>query len=93
MMPYRNIYGESCYCFGWLQADPGSDDFKPTTGGNTVWAKNKRKAISIVNKQQKKFEKENPNYVRLRVNVETVRILKSAEAHREYDFGLYLMTI
>ena len=92
-MPYKNIYGESCYRFGWMQADPGSDDFKPTTGGNTVWATNKRKAISIVNNEQKESEKRNPTYVRLRVNVDTVRILKSAEAHREFDYGLYLMTV
>lgn len=92
-MPYKNIHSESCYCFGWLKAEPGSDDFKPTTGGNTVWAKNKRKAISIVNKEQKQSEKENPTYVRLRVNVETVRILKSAEDHQEFDYGLYLMTV
>jgi hypothetical protein len=29
----------------------------------------------------------------LRVNVDTVRILKSAEAHQEFDYGLYLMTV
>jgi len=92
-MPYKNIYGENCYGFSWLKADPGSNDFKPSTGGNTVWAKDKDKAIRNVNRDRKAFEKENPTHARLRVNEETVRRFKTAEEHREFDYGLYLMTV
>lgn len=92
-MPYKNMYGENCYGFGWLKAEPGSDDFKPTTGGNTVWAKNKDQAIRNVNRERKAFEKENPKHWKLRVNVSTVRRFKNREEHHDFDYGLYLMTV
>ena len=56
-MAYKNSKGESEYLFGWLEAKPGSKEFKPTTGGNSVWAKTKREAIAKVNRERKEFEK------------------------------------
>jgi len=92
-MAYKNSNGESEYLFGWLEAAPGSKEFKPTTGGNTVWAKTKREAIAKVNRRCKEFEKENPNHVQLRVNPETCRRAKTRQEARDFDYGLYLMTI
>lgn len=34
-MIYKNSKGESEYLFGWLESKPGSNEFKPTTGGNS----------------------------------------------------------
>ncbi|MDA9016541.1 hypothetical protein N9H63_00940 [bacterium] len=92
-MAYKNKNGESEYLFGWLEAKPGSKEFKPTTGGNSEWAKTKREAIAKVNRRCKEFEKENPNYVQLRVNPETCRRAKTRQEARDFDYGLYLMTI
>ena len=58
-MAYKNSKGESEYLFGWLEAKPGSNEFKPTSGGNSVWAKSKREAISKVNRERKEYEKAN----------------------------------
>ena len=92
-MAYKNSNGESEYLFGWLEAAPGSKEFKPTTGGNSVWAKTKREAIAKVNRERKEFEKENPNHWQLRVNPETCRRAKTRQEARDFDYALYLMTI
>jgi len=92
-MTYKNSKGENLYIFGWLQAEPGSKEFSPTTGGNSEWAKTKREAISKVNRRCKEHEKENPTYVQLRVNPSTVRRAKSYEEYASFDRALYMMTI
>ena len=92
-MAYKNVYGESLYMFGWLTAEPGSKDFKRTTGGNTVWAKSKRQAISKVNKERKEVEKKNPDKWQLRVDPSTCCRAKTSEEHMSFDRGLYFMTI
>ena len=92
-MAYKNSKGESEYLFGWLEAKPGSNEFKPTTGGNSVWAKTKREAISKVNRRRKEFEKENPNHWQLRVNPETCRRAKTQKESSNFSYGLYLMTV
>ncbi len=92
-MAYKNNKGENLYLFGWLQAESGSQDFKPTTGGNSVWAKTKRQAISKVNAIQKEHEKEYPNRVKLRVNPENCTRARNYIQARDFDRGLYLMTV
>jgi len=92
-MAYKNSNGESEYLFGWLEAAPGSKEFKPTTGGNSVWAKTKREAIAKVNRERKEHEKENPTYVQLRVNPSTVRRAKSYEEYSDFDRALYMLSI
>ena len=92
-MGYKNSKGESEYLFGWLEASPGSKDFKQTTGGNSVWAKTKREAIAKVNRRRKEHEKENPTYVQLRVNPSTVRRAKSYEEYSDFDRALYMLSI
>lgn len=92
-MSYKNKNGESEYLFGWLEAKPGSKEFKPTSGGNSVWAKSKREAIAKVNRERKEFEKDKPTYTQLRVNPETCRRAKTRQEARDFDYGLYLMTI
>ena len=92
-MAYKNSKGESEYQFGWLESKPGSKEFKPTSGGNSVWAKSKREAIAKVNRERKEFEKDKPTYTQLRVNPETCRRAKTRQEARDFDYGLYLMTI
>ena len=92
-MAHKNKNGESEYLFGWLEAKPGSKEFKPTSGGNSVWAKSKREAIAKVNRERKEFEKDKPTYTQLRVNPETCRRAKTRQEARDFDYGLYLMTI
>jgi len=79
--------------FGWLQAEPGSKEFTPTTGGNSEWAKTKREAIAKVNRRRKEHEKKNPTYVQLRVNPSTVRIAKSYKEYSDFDRALYMLSI
>ena len=92
-MAYKNSKGESEYLFGWLEAKPGSKEFKPTTGGNSEWAKTKREAIAKVNRRRKEWEKQNPTHVQLRVNPETCRRAKTYKQSADFSYGLYLMTI
>ena len=92
-MSHKNTKGESEYLFGWLEAKPGSKEFKPTTGGNSVWAKTKREAIAKVNRERKEFEKKNPTYVQLRVDPSTVHRAKSSEEFASFDQALCMMTI
>ena len=92
-MAHKNSKGESEYLFGWLEAKPGSKEFKPTTGGNSVWAKTKREAITKVNRKRKEFEKENPNHWQLRVNPETCRRAKTQKESADFSYGLYMMTV
>jgi len=92
-MAYKNSKGENLYMFGWLNAEPGSKEFTPTTGGNSEWAKTKREAIAKVNRNRKEWEKQNPTYVQLRVNPSTVRRAKSYNEFAIFDRGLYMMTI
>jgi hypothetical protein len=92
-MTYKNSKGESEYLFGWLEASPGSKEFKPTTGGNSVWAKTKREAISKVNRERKEWEKQNPTHVQLRVNPEICRRAKTYEQSADFSYGLYMMTV
>lgn len=92
-MAYKNSKGESEYLFGWLEAKPGSNEFKPTSGGNSVWAKSKRDAISKVNRERKEYEKANPTYWQLRVNPETCRRAKTYKESADFSYGLYMMTV
>jgi hypothetical protein len=92
-MAYKNKNGENLYMFGWLQAEPGSKEFTPTTGGNSEWAKTKREAIAKVNRRRKEHEKKNPTYVQLRVNPSTVRIAKSYKEYSDFDRALYMLSI
>lgn len=92
-MAYKNDKGESLYLFGWLQAEPGSKHFAHTTGGNSVWAETKRQAIKKVNDIQKEHEKEYPNRVKLRVDPDNCARAKSGNQARDFDRGLYLMTV
>lgn len=92
-MAYKNSKGENLYMFGWLQAEPGSNNFTPTTGGNSEWAKTKREAIAKVNRERKEWEKKYPSHWQLRVNPKTCRRAKSYEEYSEFSYGLYLMTI
>lgn len=92
-MAHKNSKGESEYLFGWLEAKPGSKEFKPTSGGNSVWAKSKREAIAKVNRERKEFEKENPNHWQLRVNPETCRRAKTYKESADFSYGLYMMTV
>jgi hypothetical protein len=92
-MAYKNNKGENLYMHGWLQADPDSNDFRPTTGGNTVWAKTKREAIKKVNDRRKEFEKDNPRHTKLRVNPDVIQRARSYDEHASYDFGLYMLTV
>mgnify|MGYP003109769122 CR=1 FL=1 len=92
-MAYKNDKGENLYLFGWLKAEAGSKHFEPTTGGNSVWAKNKRQAISKVNAIQKEHEKEYPNRIKLRVDPESCIRSKTYNQARDFDRALYLMTV
>ena len=92
-MAYKNKNGENLYMFGWLQAEPGSKEFTPTTGGNSEWAKTKREVIAKVNRRRKEHEKKNPTYVQLRVNPSTVRIAKSYKEYSDFDRALYMLSI
>jgi hypothetical protein len=92
-MAHKNSKGESEYLFGWLESKPGSKEFKPTTGGNSVWAKSKREAIAKVNRERKEWEKQNPSYVQLRVNTETCRRAKTYKESADFSYGLYMMTV
>jgi hypothetical protein len=92
-MSYKNKNGENLYMFGWLQAEPGSKEFTPTTGGNSEWAKTKREAIAKVNRRRKEHEKKNPTYVQLRVNPSTVRRAKSYKEYSDFDRALYMLSI
>lgn len=92
-MAYKNVNGENLYMFGWLHAEPGSKNFVPTTGGNSVWAKTKREAISKVNRERKESEKKYPTHWQLRVNPNTVRRAKSYDEFASFDRALYMMTI
>ena len=92
-MAYKNSKGENLYMFGWLQAKPGSKDFRETTGRNSEWANTKREAISKVNRRRKEHEKQNPTHVQLRVNPSTVRRAKSYDEFANFDRALYMMTI
>ena len=90
---YKNDKGENRYKFGWLQADPESNVFSPTSGGNDVWAKSKRDAIAKVNREHKEFEKENTDHCKLRVNPTTIKRVKNYEEFAKFSRGLYMMTI
>lgn len=92
-MSYKNKNGENLYMFGWLQAEPGSKEFTPTTGGNSEWAKTKREVIAKVNRRRKEHEKKNPTYVQLRVNPSTVRRAKSYKEYSDFDRALYMLSI
>ena len=92
-MSHKNSKGESEYLFGWLESKPGSNECKQTTGGNSVWAKTKREAISKVNRQRKEWEKQNPTHTQLRVNPETCRRAKTQKESSDFSYGLYMMTI
>jgi hypothetical protein len=92
-MAYKNSKGENLYMFGWLEAKPGSKDFRPTTGGNSEWAKTKHAAIAKVNRERKEFEKKNPTYVQLRVDPSTVYRAKSSREFSSFDQALCMMTI
>jgi len=92
-MTHKNLKGESEYLFGWLESCPGSNEFKPTTGGNSVWAKTKREAISKVNRERKEWEKQNPTYVQLRVNPNNCHRAKTQKESSDFSYGLYMMTI
>ena len=92
-MAYKNKNGENLYMFGWLQAEHGSKEFTPTTGGNSEWAKTKREAIAKVNRRRKEHEKKNPTYVQLRVNPSTVRRAKSYKEYSDFDRALYMLSI
>jgi len=92
-MAYKNKNGENLYMFGWLQAEPGSKEFTPTTGGNSEWAKTKSEVIAKVNRRRKEHEKENPTYVQLRVNPSTVRRAKSYKEYSDFDRALYMLSI
>lgn len=92
-MAYKNKNGENLYMFGWLQAEPGSKEFTPTTGGNSEWAKTKREVIAKVNRRRKEHEKKNPTYVQLRVNPSTVRRAKSYKEYSDFDRALYMLSI
>ena len=92
-MAHKNSKGESEYLFGWLESKPGSKEFKPTTGGNSVWAKTKREAIAKVNRERKEWEKQNPTHVQLRVNPETCRRAKTQKESSDFSYGLYMMTV
>ena len=92
-MAYKNKNGENLYMFGWLEAEPGTKNFTPTTGGNSEWAKTKREAIAKVNRRRKEHEKKNPTYVQLRVNPSTVRRAKSYKEYSDFDRALYMLSI
>ena len=92
-MAHKNSNGESEYLFGCLEAKPGSKEFKPTTGGNSVWAKSKREAIAKVNRERKEWEKQNPTHTQLRVNPETCRRAKTRKESSDFSYGLYMMTV
>jgi hypothetical protein len=92
-MAYKNSKGENEYLFGWLEAKPGSNEFKPTSGGNSTWAKTKREAIAKVNRERKEWEMKNPTYTQLRVNPETCRRAKTQKESSDFSYGLYMMTI
>jgi len=86
---YKNKEGENYYTFGWLEAQPGSNHFSPTSGGNSTWAKTKREAIRKVNGERKEWEKKNPTYVKLRVNETTIRRCKSVEESMGWDRAMW----
>jgi len=95
-MAYKNQKGENLYMFGWLEAPAGTTgnkDFQPTTGGNSEWAMTKREAISKVNRERKESEKKYPTHVRLRVNPNTVRRVKSYKEFADFDRSLVMLTI
>tara|TARA_R110000822_G_scaffold7539_3_gene30859 strand:+ start:826 stop:1104 length:279 start_codon:yes stop_codon:yes gene_type:complete len=92
-MAYKNVKGESMYLHGWLEADPGSKEFKPTTGGNSVWANTKREAIAKVNARSKAHQLEYPNSTQLRVDPSNCHRAKDYKESSDHSYGLYLMTI
>jgi hypothetical protein len=92
-MGYKNDKGENEYLFGWLTANPNSNEFHPTSGGNSVWAKTKREAIAKVNQERKQWEKENPQSWKLRVNPDNCRIAKTFKESMEFDKALYNLTV
>jgi hypothetical protein len=81
------------YLHGWLQANPGSKDFKPTTGGNSVWASTKAEAIRKVNQRCKESEKKYPTHYPLRIDPNNCYRAKSYKESNSHSYGLYLMTI
>jgi len=92
-MGYKNEKGESNYLHGWLQAEPGSKEFKVTTGGNNVWAKSKREAIAKVNRECKEWEKKYPDHYPLRVNPNNIYRAKTYKGYAKFSAALYAMTI
>jgi hypothetical protein len=92
-MGYKNNEGENNYLHGWLEAKPGSKEFKVTTGGNNVWAKTKREAIAKVNRERKAWEAQNPTYWQLRVNPNNIYRAKTYKRYSDFSAALYALTI
>lgn len=92
-MAHKNIKGENEYLFSWLTASPDSNEFRPTSGGNSVWAKSKREAIAKVNRERKEYEAKNPTYWKLRVNPENCHRAKTSKESAAFSWGLYMMTV
>lgn len=92
-MGYKNKKGEYMYLFGWLQKKEGDKRFKPTTGGNTVWANNKREAIKKVNDIQRGYDRIDNKHVKLRVDPKNCRRAKNYNEYKEFSNGLFLLTV
>lgn len=84
---------EFMYLHGWLQASPGSKNFQPTTGGNSVWASTKAEAIRKVNDRCKANDKEYPDHYPLRIDPSNCYRAKTQKQSMDFSYGLYLMTV
>jgi len=78
---YRSSNGDYLYLFNWIGG-----------GFNDVWAPNKREAYKRVMKERKEWEKENPTYVKLRPDYDSMRRCTYSQYQEQNKMG-WMMSI
>lgn len=76
---YRSSNGDYLYLFNWIGG-----------GFNDVWAPNKREAYKRVMKERKEWEKENPTYVKLRPDYDSMRRCTYSQYQEQNKMGWML---
>jgi len=76
---YRSSNGDYLYLFNWIGG-----------GFNDVWAPNKREAYKRVMKERKEWEKENPTYVKLRPDYDSMRRCTYSQYQEQNKMGWLL---
>ena len=76
---YRSSNGDYLYLFNWIGG-----------GFNDVWAPNKREAYKRVMKERKEWEKENPTYVKLRPDYDSMRRCTYSQYQEQNRMGWLL---